>query len=339
MSQHSPKFRIKSSVRKAQSGQGLVEYALLLGLLALAVVGVVAMTGDGVKGATIDTKNHVGGEGSNFTPGVAPTLGNSTYAVATGAPTYTPVPPTPTFTAVPPTNTPTPTKTPTPTNTPTNTPTPLPSTTPNATQTAQAASLTATANTATSGAALRYIVDPNGWNKNADGYCGGGVVGQSGNNGLTTVTLMGMPGDYVCFRIDTYVANNTNPAAKARIVAQDQGPVQVTANLGFVLSLNKTYTNATNTVDVVYNLTNTVPIYARAKIPSDVCNQNKGKVNIGAISQGTDSGIGMADAVVITFGCSNPPTPTPKVTNTPAPTATPLITATPTPLPTVDSGS
>jgi Flp pilus assembly pilin Flp len=122
------------SRRQRQRGQGLVEYAIILSLVAVAAIVAVNLFGDGLT----NTFSNFVGEGEFAPPSVGPLGGQFTPLPpsATPFPTDTPVGPTPTVdplaTA---TNTPTPSVTPTSTITPTatidpsiptNTPTPCP---------------------------------------------------------------------------------------------------------------------------------------------------------------------------------------------------------------------
>ncbi len=108
-----------------QKGQGMVEYALILELVAVAVIVVMMVLGPTIGNVFSKINSNlssIGGDGAYDTPYATNTAQETLTPHQTGTPTWTP---TDTFTPTP-TETPTPTDTPTPTATDTPLPTPTP---------------------------------------------------------------------------------------------------------------------------------------------------------------------------------------------------------------------
>lgn len=321
------KRRDKPSLRykRSESGQGMVEYAVLLALVALAVIGAVMLSQNSVNTAFNGAKDSVGGGGVDITPANGQKLNPvGPNPTAANQPTNTPKPPT--STPLPPTDTPT--------------PVPAPTLTARANATATASfnkTATAGANaTATAGfwpsvtagvvatmtanatsSAVHYGVDPYGWSNpnSTDGFTGNGYVDQSGNNGITNVYLSGQPGQVIYFRIDTYIGDN-NSTTKVDYDAVYQASNDPATN--FQLSLTKgNFNNATYQLNnVTYNKQNPyAPIYVKVVLPNDVCSGNTGPVRIQDSSK--SPGSGGADGVKVFYACSGTPTPIPTATPVP----------------------
>ncbi len=327
---------LRARVRRSKTGQGMVEYAVLLALVSLAVIGGIVAATNSVDSAFDKTTNNVANGGTDFTPGAPSTLPPS-GPIPTLAPPPTNTPkPTPTNTPLPtstpkPTNTAGPTNTPAPTNTAVPTNTPKPTSTPNATKTA---SVYETVSAQASGGAIRYRVDPNGW-PNGNGFCGQGDSSQSGNQGLINVNLYGDAGDVVCVRIDTFIAGMQNPTethgfditnqsgngspTNTQLTPQKKaygGAVTVESNILFTKQSN-------GGSDIIAH-------YIMIKLPSDICtNNNTQTLRFKATDDSNSHG------VKISTNCQARPTPTPKpATSTPGPTNTPGPTSTATQIPT-----
>ncbi len=288
-------FNKSLKIHQRQSGQALIEYAVLLGFIAIALIGVVAITNQQVATNVNNIAGGVGSGGSDFTPLPANTFSSG------GGGGITPVPNAPPNTIPP---------TPVPAGGSTNTPIPTPTVgTPPPAYVFGGAS----------GAAVRYRVDTNGWVNKSDGFCQAGTAAMSGQQGLINITLAGQGGDVVCFRVDTFIgalAQGSTFAETFSIFNQTGGkgsPGNVQLSLNKPIPTNN-YVADNETVNATYTglpsgSSQIVPVYILIKLPADVCSNGTQTLRFKGQSSAQSHGLKI-DTV-----CGVPPTPTPIITN------------------------